>query len=111
MEEGMSNHPADHGKMGSQPARLPLSVLMGSSRSVAGEKGACRHEPMEHVAEKTRWIVNLQYRIKGKLVAPLPGMDRLHATCRTRADARALVKACLPPRPGQRFVIRKEVET
>ena len=42
----MSNHSADPG----QPARLPLSVLMGSSRRVAGEKGACRHEPMEPVA-------------------------------------------------------------
>lgn len=60
---------------------------------------------------KTRWIVTMQYRIKGNWVHPLPGMDRLHATCATRADARALVKACLPPRPGQRFVITKEVET
>ena len=60
---------------------------------------------------KTKWIVTMQYRIKGKWVDPLPGMDRLHATCATRADARALVKTCLPPRPGQRFVIRKEVET
>lgn len=49
----------------------------------------------------------MQYRIKGKWVDPLPGMDRLHATCWTRADARALVKAMLQPRPGQRFVIRK----
>ena len=60
---------------------------------------------------KTKWIVTMQYRIKGKWVDPLPGMDRLHATCATRADARALVKACLPPRPGQRFVIRKEAVT
>lgn len=37
----MSNHSADPG----QPARLPLSVLMGSSRRVQEEKGACRHEP------------------------------------------------------------------
>jgi hypothetical protein len=51
----------------------------------------------------------MQYRIKGKWVDPLPGMDRLHATCWTRADARALVKAMLQPRPGQRFVITKEV--
>lgn len=60
---------------------------------------------------KTKWIVSLQHRIKGKWVDPLPGMDRLHATCWTRADARALVKEYLPPRPGQRFVIRKEVAT
>ena len=59
----------------------------------------------------TRWIVTMQYRIKGKWADPLPGMDRLHATCATRADARALVKAMLPPIPGQRFVIKKEVET
>ncbi len=59
----------------------------------------------------TRWIVTMQYRIKGKWVDPLPGMDRLHATCATRADARALVKAMLQPRPGQRFVITKEVAT
>ena len=65
---------------------------------------ACRHGSV-------RWIVNLQYRIKGKWVDPLPGMDRLHATCWTRADARALVKAMLKPKPGQRFVIAKEVAT
>ena len=59
----------------------------------------------------TKWIVSLQHRIKGKWVDPLDGMDRLHATCWTRADARALVKEYLPPRPGQRFVIRKEVAT
>lgn len=59
----------------------------------------------------TKWIVTMQYRIKGKWVDPLPGMDRLHATCATRADARALVKAMLPPRPGQRFVIQKEMAT
>ena len=57
---------------------------------------------------KTRWIVTIQYRIKGKWVDPLPGMDVLHATCATRADARALVKAMLKPMPGQRFAIRKE---
>ena len=59
----------------------------------------------------TKWIVTMQYRIKGKWVDPLPGMDRLHATCWTRADARALVKAMLKPKPGQRFVITKEVAT
>lgn len=53
----------------------------------------------------------MQHRIKGKWVDPLPGMDRLHATCATREDASALVKACLPPMPGQRFAIRKEVAT
>jgi hypothetical protein len=79
MEEGMSDHPADAGKM------------------------ACRLT--------TKWIVNMQHRIQGKWVDPLPGMDRLHATCWTREDARALVKAMSKPMPGQRFVIRKEVET
>ncbi len=59
----------------------------------------------------TKWIVTMQYRIQGKWVDPLPGMDRLHATCWTRQDARALVKAMLSPRPGQRFAIRKEVAT
>ena len=60
---------------------------------------------------KTKWIVTMQYRIRNKWVDPLPGMDRLHATCATRADARALVKACLPTKQGQRFVITKEVAT
>ena len=60
---------------------------------------------------KTKWIVTMQYRIRNKWLDPLPGMDRLHATCATRADARALVKTCMPPRPGQRFVITKEVAT
>ena len=60
---------------------------------------------------KTRWTVTMQYRIRNKWVDPLLGMDRLHATCETRADARALVKAMLQPRPGQRFVITKEVAT
>ncbi len=59
----------------------------------------------------TRWIVTMQHRILGKWVAPLPGMDRLHATCATRQDARALVKAMSKPMPGQRFVIRKEAAT
>lgn len=60
---------------------------------------------------KTKWIVTIQYRIRNKWVDPLPGMDLLHATCATRADARALVKAMLKPMPGQRFVIRKEGAT
>jgi len=72
-----------------------------SDHSADAGKMACRHESV-------RWIVTMQYRIKGKWVDPLPGMDRLHATCWTRADARALVKAMLQPRPGQRFVITKE---
>ena len=42
----MSNHSADPW----QPARLPLSALIGASRRVQEEKGACRHEPMEPVA-------------------------------------------------------------
>ena len=59
----------------------------------------------------TRWIVTVQYRIKGKWIDPLPGMDRLHATFATRADARAFVKAMLPLRLCQRFVVRKEAAT
>ena len=50
----MSNHSPDAGTMGGQPARLPLSALMGASRRVQDEKRdhsvdvnkmACRHEP------------------------------------------------------------------
>ena len=72
------------------------------SHPVDVNKMACRNDG-------NRWIVTMQYRIRGSWVDPLPGMDRLHATCWSRADARTLVKALLPRRPGQRFVIRKEV--
>ena len=74
-----------------------------SNHSADAGKMACRLT--------TRWIVTMQHRILGKWVAPLPGMDRLHATCWTRADARALVKAMSKPMPDQRFVIRKEAAT
>lgn len=100
----MSDHYAEAGKM-------ELSALIGSSRRVQDEKRGHFGDVNKMVGcdVKTKWIVSLQHRIKGKWVDPLPGMDRLHATCATRADARALVKEYLPPRPGQRFVIRKEV--
>lgn len=46
----MSSHSPDPGKMAGQPAKRPLSSLIGSSRRVQDEKRACRHEPMEPVA-------------------------------------------------------------
>lgn len=59
----------------------------------------------------TRWIVTMQHRIQGEWVDPLPGMDRFHATCWTRKDARELRRLYLPAKPGQRFVVRKEAAT
>ena len=47
----MNNHSADPGKMVGQPAGLPLSALIGASRRVQDEKGACRHEPNDPVCE------------------------------------------------------------
>ena len=60
---------------------------------------------------KTKWIVTMQHRIRNKWVDPLPGMDRLHSTCATREHARQMVKALLPPGPGKRLVVRKEMAT